>query len=367
MPRIATAGGIISVIAGHTPVLPFFNFGPEVIPGKAFVKLDPIQVVGLVHLSPCVPVECRTFREVCSDCNVVFGNTGDLEPTYENDFSTFLLDFSIYPPNQTATIIFKLQKWFEGQWRDAPFGLDLNNNNNGIFYPLESISTHPSYAGYAINWGQVLQNAGAGIYRFRVESTFKTIKGCLVSPPYQLLAWDCHRAKGTVKFETWLKGKVGEKRKDYILYDLCDLTAPASVINGWYDSIRVRGWFGYYTVPEYKEVLLEWGKPKHGKIERISDEAIQAFEYKSKYLPFYIHHRFSVYAMMADELRVSDYNLNNSDYDIKRLVIVKNGGYEPEYADKDGLRKGKVEVIFNRGVQGVIKSICCEFKLNNRP
>lgn len=343
---IPVTAGTPAVILGWSPAFPVIPITGVI--GIAVATMTPTHVVGLVPLTECDDEECRTFYEVCKDCNVVFGESGTLTATYENDWNTFLLDYSLYLPNPSGTILFKLQKYVSGAWVDS---LTLNNDNNGKFYDLESIPNHDGYTGYGINWGAVLGNVGVGIYRFRVESTFGLLTSCLVSPAFELRAWDCNRAKGTVKFENWLTGVIGEKRIDYQLYDLCTMW--------WYDSIRVKGWFGYYKVPEYKEVLLEWGSPNHGKIQRVRDEAIQGFEYLSNYQKFEIHERFSVYGMMADELRVSDYNLNNSDYSIKRLLVVKDGGYEPEYIDNKGQRRSKVKMRFKRGVQGVIKSNCC--------
>jgi hypothetical protein len=57
---------------------------------------------------------------------------------------------------------------------------------------------------------------------------------------------------------------------------------------------------------------------------------------------------------------VSDYNINNSDYNIKRKSVVKDGAYEPQYKDKMWRRLATVEVDFKEGIQTVIKTNCCE-------
>jgi hypothetical protein len=174
---------------------------------------------------------------------------------------------------------------------------------------------------------------------------------CFVSETFNLKAFDCDRADRTVKFETWTEGKIGDKREDYLLHTYCG--------HKWYDSIRLPGMFNFPTVDEYKEVYLEWGNPYHGKLEQVRNEALQAFIYKSLPQPQVIHERLSVYGMMADEIRASDYNRISSDWEIKRLKVKREGGYEAKPFTKEGSRKAVVEVKFRKQIQGTIKTICC--------
>jgi len=496
MPRIAVIGSSPAYSYGFTPVQPLGDV--DAAPGVATVTLNPEQVVGLIPLMPCDEKECR---EICDDGwkNPVFGEligqsyqTGQ---TYENDWSTFLIDISLFGAVPSGvTVTFELERYIFGEWKSDPWGILLPTGSAGQIFPLGSISGHPTYAGYAINWGSILASIGAGCYRFKARTKFVTYMvspsansgvqatctfnlptnsclvgaingilqtssgnipayysfnqtnplftesqniafivnfintvplaspytatdnggnsititgqnyasnnginfllttwkiiggvtdcvqqwtttmrlgenpdiittplehlGCLVSPPFDLKAWDCMRAHGTVKFETWLSGLIGDPYTDYKLHDLCGMY--------WYDSIRTYGFIGYQKTPEYKTKNLEWGSPFHGKIEKISDEQIQRWEYLSKYLPEWLHSRFATFAMMSDKLFGSDYNINNSDYTIKRKNIVYDSGYEPDYIDKEAFwqrrHKSKVQVFFKRGVQSVIKSICCSIK-----
>jgi hypothetical protein len=216
---------------------------------------------------------------------------------------------------------------------------------------LASIPDHTTYAGVVLDWGIVYNQFGQGIYRLKVETIMKELQGCLVSEKFRLLAWDCLRAHGTVKFEAWVTGKIGDKYTQGKIFDLCGFY--------WYDSVRLRGLFGYETTPEYLEIKHEY---QNGLQERIKDEALQRYEYRSGYYQKYLHDRFKIYGMMSDKLLVSDYNNNNSDYQIKRKPITKGGAYEPEYLDKQRRRLSKVTVIFEEGQQSVIKSICCDLK-----
>src|SRR3990167_1155758 len=491
MPRIAIAGGTPAYGYGHTPVQPIGGVGGR--PGVDFVALESIQAAGLIPLLPCDTLECR---EICESGrkNTVFGELTSggyqVNQTYENDWNSFWIDVSLYNANPSAvTVDFVLEKFFDGEWRGYPFGLNLNSNAFGQLFTLGTVPGHPSYAGYSINLGAVLFNVGTGCYRFKAHVSFttytlgqgttggtqaecvfqlptnsclsgaikgvlKTISGnipavyninqtnsgfteaqnvtyivalvnagtypytavdnggnkftitgqsysqnnniswqivtnklsggfyvcdyaqtermdkgidpvseliatvhevCYESPPFNLLAWDCMRAHGTVKFETWMSGIIGDPYTDYKKHNFCGLYV--------YDSIRVSGFFGYEKSPTYLKNNLKWGGPKLGKIEKVSDEQTQRWEYLSKYLPEYIHSRFATFGMMSDKLFASDYNVNNSSYNYKRKNVIYDSGYEPEYIDKEAFwqrrNKSKVQVFFNRGVQSVMKSLCC--------
>jgi hypothetical protein len=60
---------------------------------------------------------------------------------------------------------------------------------------------------------------------------------------------------------------------------------------------------------------------------------------------------------MSDELRVTDYNYNNSDYLIKRKLIVADGNYQPTY--NIGSRMAVVECDFAEGYQNNVRTLCC--------
>ena len=323
--------------------------------GVPVAPFTPRQVAGLVPLTPCDEVPCRTLPDVaCCERLTVFGNIGDNKSTYENDISNFLIDVGLYRANVGGvTVAWTLERGTSGFGVDCEYGSTyaLNNTDYGTPLPFGTYSTHQSYNGYIIDWGKVLNVRGAGTYRVRVTITYGDVEFCFLSPPFWLREFDCKLADGTVKFETSLTGKIGSIKEQGYIFDLCNMTHR--------DSIRVRGFFGYETVPEYLQLLNEF---QNGNIQQIRNEAVQQFRYLSHYMPKEYHDRFKVYGMMADELRVSDYNRNNSDYNISQLKISPASGYEPTYQDMNRRRISKVEVTFKAGVQNVIKSLCCSIK-----
>lgn len=195
------------------------------------------------------------------------------------------------------------------------------------------------------------------------SSTTTTNCTCgLQSPPFLLWNWDCIKAHGTTKFETWSIGTLGDVNNPGALFDLCGLSL--------YDSLRIEGFFGYNEFT-YDELLLEYGQQTQalfGTMERVRDKAIPGYKWNSNLLPTWIHKQLATVMMMADTVLVSDYNINNPDYFINRKNVIKKGSYKPKYQEKgkhsdlvsqDFFRRDPVSVEFVEGVQSIIKSTSC--------
>jgi hypothetical protein len=485
MPRIAIIGDLNPMPStGVTPVLSVIS------KGKMFLNAE--QVAGLIPFFPCDSPECRELCDYpCQHKNPVFGElTGksfQKKKTYENDWNTFWVNVTLKKNSANVSVVFELEKYVNGTWQRQTL---LNTNQFGIYYPLGSIPTHQTYAGYELNWGAVVFYFGEGCYRIKVRTflttnilvqsttggtqatatismkdacqsgaitgTLQTISGnipatysinqpnpaftgaqnasfiaalinagiypytgstiadlliitgqnyaannnviwhlfilgtlpgggacevdkfgqmrlgedppfiitpivretgCLVTPVFYLRRWDCILAHGTVKFEITTTGIIGDPYRDYVKHDFCNMNV--------YDSVRFNGFFGKEIGKEYKTESLEWGNPKHGKIEEVRDELIQQFEMTSGLLPLYIHKRFMTFGLMkGNDLFASDYCLNNSSFELKRINVIKDSNYPIEYLDERAdwrkRDKSKVKVLFVRGVQSVEKSLCCE-------
>lgn len=339
------------------------------------------QVVGLVPLTDCDAEECR-WQQRC-DWLPVFGNieggVPENDPSYKNDFNTFLINYPSYTTGNPA-VAWYLQKatnpylspGVEEDWNWDDVAV-LQDNTYGVIYKLGDIAAFPLYTGYAVNWAKVLDAFGEGFYRIKAAIIKVKVQiviyggipvpiidteeeKCLASEIFKCMAWDCDRADGTVKFETSITGSVGSATEYKKVFNLCGVD--------WYDSIRVPGFFGYPGVPKYIETLLEH---QNGQIDEINNKALRRFTYHSFYLPRWVHERFEVYGMMADTIFVSDYNINNSDYSIKRKGVRPAGNYLPNYLDPKRFqrtmlhrqRTSDVKVDFREDTESLIKSLCC--------
>jgi hypothetical protein len=327
--RLVPGGGSVGSISGRLSVSE---------PRKDTVY--PMQVVGFIPLTPCDYSECRVFNGHCY-INPVFGTIGATKPSYDNDSSSFFINDSLGRPAlwTIQKLNVRLNKWETLYSSSAPTG-------SGTYYPYGSFPSHLNYTGLVLNWGHVLSAVGAGFYRIIITATKDgSFPYCLVSETFHLLPFSCELANHTVKFEAQISGKIGSIDIDGFVFDLCGMNL--------YDSIRMKGFFGHEK-SSYDSVELEYNT---GLIDPVRDEILQKFTWESHLMPKYLHDRFKTYGLMADILLVSDYNFNNSDYNIKGKRVVKAGAYDPIYYK--GNTQAKVKVDFKEGIQGVIKSSSC--------
>jgi len=332
--------------------------------GVPLAYLTMVQVAGLTPLYDCTDTECRVnpLDECCERITVFAGDDYALSNlgSYENDVSSFLVDCQLYTANTgTLNVNWHLQKCSGADtWTNQT---SLANTTYGYYWALGSNVNNPTYSGVRVNWGKVYQAFGRGIYRIRIYAEMGDINDCLISQEFDLSPFDCDDAHGTIKIETLLNGQIGAYGYKGKVYNMCGF-APIpedggrGKLTGWYDSRRYRGFFGREVVAEYIEVMNEY---QNGKQERVKDEAVLEYSCYLNYMGKDGHDRLKVYGMMADAVQISDYNINNADYNIRQLPVVKASAYQPTYQDKVWNRKQKVELKFRNGFQGLIKSLCC--------
>ena len=310
---------------------------------------------------------------VC-DCDCRYGLwTADMQPddrdytlpvfadltctdSYHNDINSFLFS---YPGayNPITSNDFTLTKLVNGTWTQVAV---LNSSTYGtpIYQTCATTSTTAStvsnVGGYIINWNLVLSAFGEGMYQFNVTGVgYTTSSGpyCLVSPPFCLKTWTCFDADSTCKFEAkYLGGTFGSVTTQGSSWSLC----CNGVAFQWADSIRFYAFFGYRTI-EYQRDFVKYAT---GVINKVRDEAIEKYQLRTNLLPMWFHERFYAYALMADQLYVSDYNINNPDYNLKNFYVVADGNYIPVYNNWTRYMK-VLDLDFKKGDQFVFRDRCC--------
>ncbi len=285
--------------------------------------------------------------------------------SFHNDSNSWLIQYpGTYDP--IANGDFKLQELIGGVWTSIA---TLNNTSYGTPYNLTSLGNcnNTNYGGYLLNWNKVLAAFGEGTYRFYAAGNYTSSAAysyCMRSPPFCLRAWDCNLVDGTVKFEAnYSGGNFGSVTNQGTSWSLCCSVVSTGGAQGtttvttpiaWYDSIRFFGFFG----KEGAEYTRDQIKYATGAINKIRDEAIKTFEFQSSQLPMWFHRRFYSYGLMADQLYVSDYNLNNTSYEYKHFWVVADSNYQPKYIG--ATRYPKVYGIkFREGDQFVFRDRCC--------
>ena len=347
---------------GINITLPWLN--PHPTPRPRYI--DSVQVLGFIPLT-CITqhsrlkafsqCDCRDWKD--DDCyiNLVFGDSSGQYNPYKNDKSNFILEYPFlyqFQWSNPALSFFELEEWSGTNWFTTT---TLNNDSFGIYNGLGTMCI-PNWSQFKIDWQKVIMQFGEGLYRFRVNNNIFGAGSIYVSEPFCLKEWNCKDANKTVRWDATISGgRIGSITDDKRIFNLCcnkfinDTTTITS--QTWQDSVRVYGFFGKETT-DYERVNIEY---QNGEVIKIRDEAIQKFEYETALLPKYLHDRFKAYGIMADELYVSDYNWNNSDYEINTRRVVCDGAYAPEY-DKH-TRYSKATVVFKEGFQNVIRDKCC--------
>lgn len=175
---INSAGVPAASIMGGSP-LPFSSGGAAALssPGTATVMTTaaPKQIIGMVPLLPCDYQDCRDTQSLQCYFNPVFGVAGEKSSTYQNDMNSFFVD------NKSSSVIkFIIEKedlpFFNGKPQNWVTVATVTDTTYGIFYRQGTIAQHPTYLGFTVNWGLVLEAFGPGIYRISTQICNKLVQ-----------------------------------------------------------------------------------------------------------------------------------------------------------------------------------------------
>lgn len=276
------------------------------------------KIVSLIPANPVPRIDEITIPDnpnpgCCNDyvLTVLADDSG--EPL-QNDVSGVLWWFDSIVTGATLA----LKKWDGAAWNVVD---TLSNNTCGVAYAFGFFTNifGQNFIGYQIYWANVLDSYGTGSYRVTCTYTIPTTGDLEVNGyEYCLREYSAFNAEGTVRLEYWLNGQTGDIEDDTKVKDF-------GTIN-WYNSIRVRGFFGYPKTG-YKSEDIEYNT---GQSVYVEDALEEEFIMKLYLLPFFLHQLIKIDFMMADRLAVTDYNSRNNAIFIQKYVR-KNSGYEPKW------------------------------------
>lgn len=294
-----------------------------------------------------------------------------------SDYTTFLL---LYPNGYDAIASrdFSLEHLVGGSFQkitditDRTLGIPFNNflgTNKFPFYssgainfstpfisPIVTSCSFINYQGFFLDWRLVFNTYGAGTYRFAVNGhTYGNGVGttyCFKSNPFCLSQFDCHAADRTVKFEAFYTG--GNRGDVNTQGNYWPLSCNDSNPFFWADSIRFYGFLGRQT----DDIQRDQIKYQTGTINKVRDELIKKYELHVSPMPQWFHDRFAAYALMADQLYVTDNNYNNANYNLKRFWIVADSGWEPAHVFESRYARIEGSAKFKEGQQFVFSDRC---------
>lgn len=153
-----------------------------------FGASTPYQIVGLV---PCEIEECDPSTGICLDppCDTLI--------TFTGFYNSFLFEYV----NKSDTADFRLFKWDGSAWVEQA----VLDNTQGIKYDLGDLPPYDSYAGYELNWQNVFDLYGSGIYRFAAYDA-TTPDNSLYSQAFNLKEYNSQLANDTLFIEVQYEG-----------------------------------------------------------------------------------------------------------------------------------------------------------------
>jgi len=300
------------------------------VPGARLMPLNGMssQLIAQTLDSEATTVPTTLISE-CVGALPVFGDlfSDDLQ---NNDFSSFL---TLQFPGRTVEYFLLGENCEEIA--------QLNDSTYGTYYPTFSFPIiqgytflQSRYVGYKLEWQKVLNLHGVGTYKIKQKTTFPDLtveEEC--SCFFELLQYSNSFADETVRIETTQNG--------YIIGEGLDYTN----IN-WTEQIRIPGFFGNKQRRLEQDNYLD----KNRRTTQIQDSLIHEFTLEPYFWPDCLRDQIDS-ILLANEILISDYNIDNTD-DLKNISVIPTT-IETEYFGKSN--KAADEIKFEERRKNRVK------------
>lgn len=294
----------------------------------------------IIRDSPTLPAPLSLTSNLAGCCFElpVLAETSPTNDLY-NDFTGFVLFWN--NAFSTATLI--LQKSVSGTWTDTA---TLNVDTWGTAYTFGFWTDiyGQNAIGYKLDWDLVLAAFGEGSYRIKSVGTplFGAVTQTQYSFEYCLKTYTEQRANETVRIDFKQNGIIGDRDSDYIKRDFGILD--------WENSIRLPdSMFGNDSSPSHEK---EYVKYQNGSMIWLSDNQVEEYILRTGRLPNFLHKFIKIDVLQADEIKVTDYNLNNPTKHTEKDVVW-SGNYEPTWTN--GNLYAPVEIRLQQAYQNFNK------------
>lgn len=284
-------------------------------------------------VTPTLDLANPVFFDCCMQL-CVLGGIGE----QENDITGFLVFV-----DETATSELFLEQKIGGNWvEQAP----IVDNTLGDYFPLgfDTNKFDKKMHGVQFDWYKVLSNYGQGCFRIKhVSSNLTGTKPNEYSFEFNLLPYSASAADGTVRIDYTLQGQIGDPYNDELKVHYGKTF--------WKSQLRLKAEFGF-SRGEFEEEYIRF---ENGR--QVMESQLEKDIYKmdidpiSNELHLFIRKRI----LQADQIFITDYNTQNREEHIKRLVI-SVGNYEPIYTPN--FKLSPVEIEFEQGYQNNVRRRC---------
>ena len=229
---------------------------------------------------------CPCDVETCEYRNKVFADVNDADE-YKNDKSSFLL--RKYVP--ADSILITLEK-------NGVQVATINDNTLGEYF--NGFTAQPDYIGFIANWRLILTAYGSGIYQFVFDKTILGSNSIDKSIKYHLLPFSNENADKTTRLEWAQNGSIRNS-----IFDFTGLN--------WYQQIRFSGIFWNETPTLEVDNYVN----QDYTIEQIQDKLNFEYSMDIDFIPKEIGDPIINDSILANEILITDYNLNNYKQYIK--------------------------------------------------
>lgn len=273
-------------------------------------------------IDPVIPVAFCEDESECKYSLPVFAAPDDPSSKLNNDKS----EFYFYGNSAVASIVMKLQKFFNGAFSDIETIVD---NSYGQFFAFGKSPDFSgnnftddfgkTYTGILLDWLLVYNEFGAGRYRMKIEQNILFSPDTTViysKSDYCLKKYNCHSLNGTIRIETLNQGLRGT---------LDDMKNQIDYSSGWKGMIRLYGTFKQLN-PTYNKEYNQYGDADNNSFKPIIDEQIPKYKLQIKPIPGWIDWYISTNVLQADSILITDYNSKSRHSFIQ--VPVKDGVFE---------------------------------------
>jgi len=254
----------------------------------------------------------RGFEECCY-INYAFGDTSS-----DNEKNDIYGGHIFKREEPTDTIAFYLIK----NGGDIAF-----TSSHGTYYDFGDVPNQPELSGVQVEWKKVLANEGEGKYQAKAVINPGPDQSIILSNSFILKQFSWALAHNTVRFDAYHNS----------CFDKLDIDFTGT---RWKDQVRVRGIFGYRQ-NEIKQITYQ---DNLLNTEYTEVENVERYTFKSLMIPECIAYQLWDRVFLASDLRVNDYNNNNTSYEYIDFKIVVDKANENKYFDIS--RMLKQEYVF---------------------
>ena len=183
----------------------------------------------------------------------------------------------------------------------------------------------------------MLSLLGAGQYQIRKDITTAGVTTQILSNTFKLYNYTTAAADKTVKFEATFNGRIenlGTSFEDY------------------QTSIRLPGFFGRAEPTYTQDNILHTDY----LAKQVSISVENEYTFQSNLLPSCITSEVLYFILLADDIKVTDYNLNNHSYDLIQVPVLlqDNGGTGYYVRSRDAM----LNLTFVDKLKNIIKKNC---------